>query len=253
MSVLFTPSERIPFETCAMILREEGIRVDIAETVLSIPDRLETGLYRVVVLDLEATPRSCEILRAAVSGAPPTRSIALADAPVSPELRRRAYGAGAWHLVELPPEPPLRLPESLVPAILGALEDQPQSRVLLVDGSREVTSGIGSLLEEEGYQVEAASSTSEALERMAGTRYALVITGSRRVGPGRFRVLREAHHLQPDVPVMVLAATPDDATFLRAIELGARMCIWKPSEPEEILREARAAMAARHAWGSSRR
>ena len=252
MSVLFAPSDRMSFELYSMILREKGLRVHVPETALLLPDRLETGGYRVVVLDLNATPDPWAILRAAVSGDPPARPIALTDAPVAPELRRRAYGAGVWQLVEMPVGLPSRYLDSLVPAVLAAVSDQPESRVLLVDSSHEITSGIGSLLQEEGYDVETAASTGEALDRMAEHGYALVITESRRLGPGRFQILREARSLQPEVPVIVLTAARDDGTFLRSVELGARACIWKLSEPEDILREVRAAMTAHHAWGSSK-
>ena len=66
-----------------------------------------------------------------------------------------------------------------------------------------------------------------------------VLSGIVHQFPGQ-RILQTV--LQPGVPVLVLTAAMDDGTFIRAVELGARACLWKLSEPEEILGGVRAAL-----------
>ena len=74
---------------------------------------------------------------------------------------------------------------------------------------------------------------------MAERDYILIVTETCHAGPDGFQVLRDAARLQPGVPVVVFTAALDDDTFLRAIELGARACVWKLAEPDEIMQEIR--------------
>lgn len=106
-----------------------------------------------------------------------------------------------------------------------------------------MTEGIGVLMADEGCRVDGAGSCAEAIRRMQGRPYDLIITEIHRQGTDGFQVLREAADLQPGVPVIVLTTTCDDEAFLRAVELGARACLSKLSEPEEILGEVRALLA----------
>ena len=201
---------------------------------------LAPGGYRAVVVDLTAGPLLWHVIEAALWARPPARVIGLVRGPVTTALRRRAYGSGVWEVVELPEGPPLTLHADVVSAVRRAVGGMAAPAVLHIDGCAGITEGIGALMSDEGCRVDGAGSCAEAIRRMQDRPYDLIITEIRRQGEDGFQVLREAADLQPGVPVIVLTATVDDEAFLRSIELGARACLWKLSEPEEILGEVRA-------------
>lgn len=247
MSVLFVPSPRFAFEIYAQMLTRRGVRVASPPDASAALAGIATGSHRVVVLDLEACDEAWEIVRGAAGSHPPVRAIAMVGSPVDRHTRIKAYGSGVWELLELPEEG--RFNPYLVPAISRGLSDGSGACVLVVDSCREIAAGMAGLLEEEGLRVELAGSAAEALSAMSARRFALIVTETRRLGPDRFRVLREAGALQPGVPVLVLTAAHDDGTFFRAVELGAQGCLWKLSEPEEILGGIRAALNPQPARG----
>ncbi|HET6372083.1 MAG TPA: response regulator [Candidatus Polarisedimenticolia bacterium] len=253
MRVLLVPSQRACLEPEARVLRDDGFEADFAADEEAVLKLLSAGYYQVVVLDLMEASGAWRLLEAAVSAEPPSRVVALADHAADPAIRRMAYGAGVWDLVEMPRqerEDPL---EPLLAAVRRAQGAPGVPSVLLVDNCRELAAGIGGLLEEEGYRVDTVATAGEAIGRMQGRSYSLIVTETRNPGPDGFRLLKESSRLGPDVPIVVLTAARDDATFIKAVELGARACLWKLSEPEEIVRELKMAVeSAGQTHGSTR-
>lgn len=252
MKVLFVQSAGFSFDSYAHDLRLAGFESDVAADGREALWMLAGGDYRAVVLCLEEESHPWEVVEAALWCRPPARVIALGDVTADPALRRRAYSAGVWELAEKPRKNAGQLVPALLNAIRSAVGDEEVPSVLLVDDCVEVTEGIGSLILEEGFQVEPAQSTQEAVRKMRVRDYDLIITEVRRHGPDGFEVIRSAARLQPDVPVVVLTACRDDGVFLRAVELGAQAFLHKLDEPDEILGRIRAALRS-HARGPSRR
>lgn len=254
MRVLFVESSTISFEVYVSAFREAGVQAEAAPDAQAALWLLAGGDYRVVVLPLTGGELQWEIVSAALWRRPPARVIALAEGPVDPALRRRAYGAGVWELGELPRHVSRgdrgKVP-SLVPAVRRALREVTPA-VLFVDDCSEVVEGIGSMVAEAGYRVETASTAQDAVKMMSSGDYALVITEAGRAGQDKFQVVREAAKLQPGVPVVVFTANMDDETFLKSVELGASACLWKLAEPEEIAREILAVIQPGREQGSSR-
>lgn len=254
MKVLFVDSESISFAGYVEAFRQAGVEAQAAGDMQTALWLLAGGDFRVVVLPLTGGESQWEVVAAALWTRPPARVIALAEGPVDPSLRRKAYGAGVWELGELPQHLSRGSREampSLVPAVRRALSEITPV-VLFVDDCSEIAEGIGSMISEEGFRVVTAGSAAEAQRMMSCAEYSLLVTEVKRGGPDGFKLVREAARLQPGVPVVVLTATQDDETFFRSVELGASACLWKLAEPEEIMREILELVRPGRAQGSNR-
>ncbi len=228
----------------ARMLSHRGVSAECVEGFEEARRLLSGRSFRAAVIDLRGSEEAWSLLQEAAGANPPVRVIALASSPAAQTLRRRAYGSGAWELIEVPTGPAGRFFPSVGAAVLRALDGGVPPAVLFVDDAAAVVSGLGALLALEGFQVEAASTAAEARRLLECRPYALVIVEPRRPGPDGFLVLRDVSRLQPGLPAIVLSAARDDRTFLKAVEMGARACLWKLSEPEEILRQVREAAGA---------
>ncbi len=237
MKVLIVESSRLRAEGYAAALSAPGLTVDGASDERAALWQLAGGEYGVAVIDLEEGAMRTELIAAAVWRRPPGRVIAVAAAPASAELRRHAYGSGVWELVELPERGARRVAPAVVSAVKRAATGAAVPAVLFVDECTDITDGIGGLIAQEGFTVETARTADEALGMLSRRRYALMITETRKIGADGFRLMQQAARLAPDLPVVVLTARWDDATFMKAVEMGARACLFKLSEPEEILKE----------------
>jgi len=125
------------------------------------------------------------------------------------------------------------------------------SKILIVDDDQGVRTVLKTILRHNGYEVEEVASGDEAIARMKGTNYDLVITDLRlgRGGSG-YEVLREARRrpFPPEVIVISAYGTVDDS--VRAIKAGAFDFISKPFQGDDILRKVEAALIGRSsiAW-----
>lgn len=243
MKTLLVNAPDLDLDPYAALLERAGLPASLAAEDGEALWLLAAGGYRAVVVDLSSGPLLWQIVEAALWGRPPARVIGLVRGTVPTALRRRAYGSGVWEVIELPEGSGAPLHAGVVSAVRRAVGSAMTPSVLHVDGCAGLTEGIGALIADEGCLVDGAGSPAEAARRMQAKSYDLILTEIRRFGVEGFQVLREAAALQPGVPVIALAATLDDDTFLRSIELGARTCLWKLADPEEILAEVRALLA----------
>lgn len=115
----------------------------------------------------------------------------------------------------------------------------PGPRVLVVDDSPTVRAHLQRWLLAEGYQVDLAEDGQAALERLTAQtteRPAVVLTDldmPRLDGLGLARALQADPALR-DLPLLVLTARADEATFAQARALGAHHCLVKPFDPPEL-------------------
>lgn len=111
--------------------------------------------------------------------------------------------------------------------------------VLVVDDSPTVRAHLQRWLLAEGYQVTLADDGQAALDRLTGQtteRPAVVLTDldmPRLDGLGLARALQADPALR-GLPLLVLTARADDATFTQARALGVRHCLVKPFDPAEL-------------------
>ena len=247
MKVLFVGLDAATAAHCMRQVSALGLDAEHAPDPRRALDALARGDCRAVGIALEpcgesgqTKPPSWRVVEAAASGDPPARVVALVKGPVDPGLRRRAYGAGVWELLEAGRD--ARRAALLMDGIRRAISDAIEPMVLVVDECTRFADDLAAMIGSYGLRVETAIDAAEAIRLMAARDYVLIVTETRRIGPDGFAVLKAAAGLQPGVPVVVLTASASDDVLLRAVALGAKDCLWKLAEPDRILEALRAAL-----------
>jgi len=118
-------------------------------------------------------------------------------------------------------------------------------RILLVEDDAAVRTTVVTLLECEGYGVDAAASTSEALTRLAGSSYPIVISDiyiDERTG---LDILKAAREQDPACAVILMTARGTMETVMAATRGGVFDYLAKPFELDRLLESVRRAEAAR--------
>jgi two-component system, NtrC family, response regulator HydG len=113
--------------------------------------------------------------------------------------------------------------------------------ILFVEDDHSLLTTFSMGLEAEGYDVDAVSSTAEALQKLANGRYAIVITDiylDERTG---LDVLRAARDYQPHCAVIVITGQGTMETVMEATQQGAFDYLAKPFDLSRLLAVVRLA------------
>jgi DNA-binding NtrC family response regulator len=117
-------------------------------------------------------------------------------------------------------------------------------RLLVVEDDNSVRTTISTFLELEGYSVDAVSSTREAMERLRGDAYPIVISDiylDERTG---LDVLQTARRQNPNCAVILMTARGTMETVMAATQGGAFDYIAKPFELDRMLDTVKRAEAS---------
>ncbi len=120
----------------------------------------------------------------------------------------------------------------------------PQPRLLVVEDDPGVRTTIVTCLELEGYAVDAASSTKEAMDRLSATSYPIVISDIYIDDRTGLDVLEAARRKDPACSVILMTARGTMETVMAATRGGAFDYIAKPFDLDRILETVRRAEAA---------
>src|SRR5205814_8080180 len=121
----------------------------------------------------------------------------------------------------------------------------PQPRLLVVEDDPGVRTTIVTCLELEGYTVDAASSTKEAIERLNAASYPIVISDIYIDDRTGLDVLEAARRKDPECSVILMTARGTMETVMAATRGGAVDYIAKPFELDRVLETVKRAEAAR--------
>src|SRR5580704_16182632 len=121
----------------------------------------------------------------------------------------------------------------------------PQPRLLVVEDDPGVRTTIVTCLELEGYTVDAASSTKEAIDRLSASSYPIVISDIYIDDRTGLDVLEAARRKDPACSVILMTARGTMETVMAATRGGAFDYIAKPFEIDRMLDTIRRAEAAR--------
>src|SRR5919205_800743 len=94
-------------------------------------------------------------------------------------------------------------------------------RILVTEDEPRILSFLARGLEAEGFSVDSAADGAEALRRVGGSHYDLVVLDLLLPHVNGLTVLSELRRSQPELPVVILSARADLATKLRGFALGA--------------------------------
>jgi DNA-binding NtrC family response regulator len=119
--------------------------------------------------------------------------------------------------------------------------------VLIIDDELEIRESLQTLLEFEGYEVEAAANGAEGLSKLGERPFDLVLLDLALPDRNGIELLPEIRAVDPQISVIMITAygTVEDA--VRAMQSGATNFLQKPWDNEKLLADVRAAIARRRA------
>ncbi len=118
------------------------------------------------------------------------------------------------------------------------------THVVVVDDDTAVRGVIKALLEREGYRVDQAAGTTEALEILDRERgVELVVTDMHMPGRDGRELLREMRAHYPEIAVVMVTGDGDLSTAIECLKLGARDYLTKPLAGAEVRARVAKALA----------
>jgi DNA-binding NtrC family response regulator len=122
-----------------------------------------------------------------------------------------------------------------------------QGSVLVIDDEAEIRESLETLLEFEGYDVEASANGEQGLAKLGERPFDLVLLDLALPDRNGLELLPEIRNLDPQVSVIMITAygTVEDA--VRAMQFGAANFLQKPWDNEKLLADVRTAVARRRA------
>jgi two-component system, OmpR family, response regulator len=120
-----------------------------------------------------------------------------------------------------------------------ATEQQPRSRILVVDDEPEIRDFVVRALTADGYDVDAAGDGADGLRHAAARDYGLVILDLVMPETDGRAVLSRFQHDHPGQPVVVLSCVSDVTTKVECLDLGAADYLTKPFALAELLARVR--------------
>src|SRR5438067_8692040 len=117
--------------------------------------------------------------------------------------------------------------------------------VLIIDDELEIRESLQTLLEFEGYEVEAAADGAEGISKLGERPFDLILLDLALPGRSGIEILPEIRALDQQIPVIMITAygTVEDA--VRAMQSGAANFLQKPWDNEKLLADVRS-VVARH-------
>lgn len=117
--------------------------------------------------------------------------------------------------------------------------------ILVVDDDRFFRELYADLLRQVGYTVVTACSGEDALDRLADSRYGLVVTDLTMPGISGLELLVKIKSQDPSIDVILVTANADLESALFSLKHGARDFLLKPINSEELLHSVRLCMEQR--------
>jgi CheY-like chemotaxis protein/glycine cleavage system H lipoate-binding protein len=111
---------------------------------------------------------------------------------------------------------------------------KPKANVLVVDDERTVCNSCRKILTQEGYQVDIALSGEEALRKVKGNGFDVVITDWKMPEIDGMEVLRIVKKNHPDIIVIMITGYPSVESAVKAMRLGVSNYVPKPLDPDEL-------------------
>jgi DNA-binding NtrC family response regulator len=138
------------------------------------------------------------------------------------------------------------------------MPDTTSLRILIADDQQDIIDALRLLLVDQGYEVTAARSPAEALERLEASDFDLAIldlnyTRDTTSGQEGFDLMERIRALDPTLPVLVMTAWSSVAGAVEAMRRGARDYIEKPWDDEKLLAATRTQVDLRRAIRGNQR
>lgn len=110
-----------------------------------------------------------------------------------------------------------------------------KKKALVIDDEQIVLDSVGTLLRDEGFEVDVSLSGRSGLDWAIERNYDVILTDIRMPDIGGMRVLRDVKRINPTLPVIMITGYASVESAVQAMKLGAAEYIEKPFEPEQLL------------------
>lgn len=126
------------------------------------------------------------------------------------------------------------------PAPPPLLKAPPERKaVLWVDDEADLLESHRIFLRESGYDVELATNADDAIELLRRRTFDVVLLDEQMPGKRGLEAYRELRELAPNVPVVMVTKSEEDATLTEAIGANVRDYLTKPINPRQVLAAVR--------------
>src|SRR3989440_9820547 len=119
--------------------------------------------------------------------------------------------------------------------------------VLIIDDEAEIRESLQTLLEFEGYEVEAAANGTQGLAKLGDRPFDLVLLDLALPDRNGLEILADIRARDPNLAVIMITAYGTVENAVRAMQGGAVNFVQKPWDNEKLLADIRAAVARRRA------
>lgn len=109
-------------------------------------------------------------------------------------------------------------------------------RILLVEDDETILASFHLILENEGYQVDTATSGQQALEKAREKNYRLVILDIKLPDMRGIEVAKEMRKRDDEINFVIMTGYPELAESIDTIEIGIEEILLKPINMDELLR-----------------
>ncbi|MFO7839869.1 MAG: response regulator [Desulfosalsimonadaceae bacterium] len=107
-------------------------------------------------------------------------------------------------------------------------------KILVVDDEKYICENVSKILSKQNYEVVAAESGREALEKMAGDSFSLLLSDMVMPGMNGLELLKQVKDQWPLTRALIMTAYASTDTAVKAMQLGALDYISKPFTPDEL-------------------
>ncbi|MFN2131397.1 MAG: response regulator [Anaerolineae bacterium] len=120
------------------------------------------------------------------------------------------------------------------------------TRILVVDDEVGMCDFLRYLLEGEGYEIDDANSAAQALDKLKGRAYQLVLADIKMPGIDGLEMLRQIKELDENIVVIVMTGYSSLETAIKAIKYNAHNYLTKPfDDPDAVLAAVENGLAER--------
>ena len=120
-----------------------------------------------------------------------------------------------------------------------------KAKLLIVDDEVIVRESLTKWFQEDGYEVSAADSAREALEKIARQRFDLALVDIKMPGTDGVELQKRIYEIDPEMIVIMMTGYASVETAVTALKNGAYDYISKPFDPDDMSHTVRNALAHR--------